>query len=38
MEEHKRKIEEKKLRDQLELQLLKQKMDIRQEIIKIKGN
>lgn len=38
MEEHNRKLEEKKLREQVETQQLKLKMDIRQEIIKIKGN
>jgi hypothetical protein len=38
MEEHNRKLEEKKLREAVEAQILKQKMDIRQEIIKIKGN
>lgn len=38
MEEHTRKLEEKKLREAVEAQMLKQKMDIRQEIIKIKGN
>lgn len=38
MEEHTRKLEEKRLREQVEATLLKQKMEIRTEIIKIKGN
>lgn len=37
IEEYNRKIEEKKLREQMDIQLLKKKMELRAEIIKIKG-